>query len=167
MSRIVLAFLLLTAGAALFSSGASAQSMNMNSPTPKNYRTVFLSCLAHTKDDAVLKRIGICVGGSGMICRRMKETGATVACDATQQEVWQKLLDGWYNQALAKLSGNAKTALEAAQKSWKAYRSAKCGYWAVHYGTGNFHTLVAGDCLREATGLRAIEMHEVLNDLSQ
>jgi uncharacterized protein YecT (DUF1311 family) len=135
-------------------------------PTKQETDTVN-RCLAETKDDDTLKQIALCVGGTGFICRQKPNTVETVACHTQLQNLWDGLMNQWYGEAMKKLSGDAADALKQAQSSWTTYRDAKCGYWAKRYAEGTFHQIIYADCMRETTGMRAIEMKEILDDASQ
>jgi uncharacterized protein YecT (DUF1311 family) len=95
-------------------------------------------------------------------------TMTIVFCQTREQKIWDDYLNGWYGEALKKLTDDpdAAAALKGAQRGWIQFRDAKCDYWEKRYEGGTFASVAAGNCMRTTTGQRAIEMRAILDDLS-
>ena len=131
-------------------------------------RKMIADCLDKNSGDEI-KAMGACIGLIGDRCP--DEPGANtmtiVACQIREQKIWDDYLNEWYGESLKRLADDpgAAAALKDAQRTWIAFRDAKCGYWEKRYEGGTFASVAAGNCMRETTGERAIEMRAILDDL--
>ncbi len=94
-------------------------------------------------------------------------TFTIVACHMREQKIWDGYLNQWYAGAEKRLADDAaaQTALKDAERAWISFRDAKCGYWGKRYEGGTFASVIAGDCMRDETARRALEMRAVFDDL--
>jgi uncharacterized protein YecT (DUF1311 family) len=132
-------------------------------------RKALAECLERTAGEGDLKRMSACIGLIGDKCA--DAPGATtisiVECHSREQSIWDEWLNAWYEEAQGRLKDNAgaSAALKEAQRAWIAYRDAKCGFWSKLYEGGTFASVAAGDCMRVTTGMRAIEMRAIADEL--
>jgi len=86
-----------------------------------------------------------------------------------EQTIWDGYLNTWYGEAQNKLKGDTASgdALKQAQRAWIAFRDAKCAYWEKRYAGGTIVAVLTGDCMRVETGIRALEVRAILDDLDQ
>lgn len=137
-------------------------------PTAAERKTI-ADCLERTAGEPELKQMGECIGLIADPCPDAPgaNTFTIVACHMREQKIWDGYLNDWYGEAHDKLKDDAgaASALKEAERTWIAFRDAKCGYWSKRYEGGTFAAVIAGDCMRMETGRRAIEMRAVLDDL--
>ena len=157
---ITLLFLMLTAA------HARAQS---DEPTAAERKTI-ANCLDKSAGEDELKEMSACIGLIADPCPNAPDanTMTIVFCQTREQKIWDDYLNGWYGEALKKLTDDpdAAAALKGAQRGWIQFRDAKCDYWEKRYEGGTFASVAAGNCMRITTGQRAIEMRAILDDLS-
>ncbi len=156
-------------GVLLLVSGAAMAQAEFE-PTPAE-RNSIAQCIARTASERELKQMADCIGVAATPCVDAPDanTFSLVACHMREQKIWDERLNVWYGEAQARLKDNASAsaALKDAQRAWIAFRDAKCGFWAKRYEGGTFASVAAGDCIRETTGLRALEMRAIADDLDR
>jgi uncharacterized protein YecT (DUF1311 family) len=132
-------------------------------------RKAIAECLKQAAGEPGLKQMAACIGIVADPCPDAPgaNTGSIVACQMREQKIWDGYLNQWYGEAEKRLADDkaAQAALKEAQRSWIAFRDAKCGYWQKLYEGGTFASVVTGDCMRVETGRRALEMRAILDDL--
>jgi uncharacterized protein YecT (DUF1311 family) len=161
MTRFVLLACLILAA----SSQARADDFD---PTPAD-RKAIADCLEQSAGQSALKRMGECIGRVADPCPNAPgaTTVSIVACNLREQKIWDEWLNDWYGKAQAALRTNplAAQALKDAQRAWIAFRDASCHYESQLYEGGTFASVAAGNCMRITTGMRAIEMRAIADDL--
>jgi uncharacterized protein YecT (DUF1311 family) len=110
----------------------------------------------HPADRRTLCRCDGCQHG---VDRRMSQTRTDDLGRLSQHLVWR---------CPGQLKGDTSTAsaLKQAQRAWIASRDAKCAYWEKRYEGGTIVSVLTGDCMRVETGIRALEMRTILDDLN-
>ena len=136
-------------------------------PTAAERKTI-ADCLDKNSGDE-LKAMSACIGLIADPCPDMPgaNTMTIVVCQIRERKIWDDYLNDWYDESLKRLADepNAAAALKEAERAWIQFRDAKCGYWEKRYEGGTFASVAAGNCMRETTGQRAIEMRTILDDL--
>jgi uncharacterized protein YecT (DUF1311 family) len=132
-------------------------------------RAKIASCIERTASEGELKQESDCIGLIADPCIDAPDatTASLVACHKREQVIWDDYLNKWYGEAQDKLTEDAAAgvALKTAQRSWIAYRDAKCAYWAKRYAGGTIVPVLVGDCERVETGRRALELRAIVDDL--
>lgn len=166
MLRIVSALAPLFLAVLLTSAPAFAQAEF--EPTEAEQKKI-TDCLADNAGESELAQMSSCIGLIADPCPEAPgaNTFTIVACNMREQKIWDERLNDWYGQAQSRLKDDpaAAAALKEAQRSWIAYRDAKCGYWEKRYEGGTFASVATGNCMRVATGQRALEMRAIFDDL--
>ncbi len=88
-------------------------------------------------------------------------TAGMVQCSSIALEGWDLLLNSTYQSVMSYADDGVKTALRSAQRSWIAYRDAKCAVWLSLYEGGSMGRLLGADCMRDETARRALDLREI------
>ncbi|MGV1014340.1 MAG: lysozyme inhibitor LprI family protein [Methyloceanibacter sp.] len=152
----------------LLGGSAQAWAEEAFAPTAAERATISV-CIARTASEPELQQMSACIGLIAGPCVEAPDanTFSLVACHMREQTIWDEYLNTWYGEAQDRLKDDtaAAGALKAAQRTWIAFRAAKCAYWAKRYDGGTIVSVLTGDCMRIETGRRALEMRAIFDDL--
>ncbi|MBM3544841.1 MAG: DUF1311 domain-containing protein [Alphaproteobacteria bacterium] len=151
---------------------APAQSLAQDAFVPTEAERAKISdCIKRAASETELKQMSACIGLIAEPCVEAPDanTASLVACHMREQTIWDGYLNTWYGEAQNKLKGDTASgdALKQAQRAWIAFRDAKCAYWEKRYAGGTIVAVLTGDCMRVETGIRALEVRAILDDLDQ
>lgn len=151
---------------------APAQSWAQDAFVPTEAeRTKISDCIKRAASETELKQMSACIGLIAGPCVEAPDanTASLVACHKREQSIWDGYLNTWYGEAQDKLKGDTASgdALKQAQRAWIAFRDANCAYWEKRYEGGTIVAVLTGDCMRVETGIRALEVRAILDDLDQ
>ena len=100
---------------------------------------------------------------------QMTQTAMNQCADAQYRSA-DRTLNTTYGKLLAKLSPAGRSALQAAQRAWLAYRDAECAFETAGTAGGSIHPFVLSQCLEgltaAQTALLAAQANCVEGDLS-
>ncbi|MDP2800727.1 MAG: lysozyme inhibitor LprI family protein [Phreatobacter sp.] len=119
------------------------------------------SCIGNARNDAG-KRLA-CVGSFARTCIQRAENQTTMGterCYMLEHRAWDALLNRYFRE---RPQGEKGTALVAVQRAWISYRDLKCGYFRIHHDGGSIARILAGNCMMDETGRRAIEVRAFRN----
>jgi len=83
-------------------------------------------------------------------------TAEMVDCLKAQTAEWDKRMTIAYEKAMKEASPQQHDQLRAAQRLWIQYRDANCLYYGM--GEGTIARIDAGECMRNMTEARAMEL---------
>jgi hypothetical protein len=127
---------------------------------------IIRSCLAARTDiDAKPEE---CVGQASRACgERQGEGAATTAgvvlCATREAEAWRGVLETNAATLRAQESETQVVLLERALAAGEQWARDRCGYDASYYEGGSLARVLAAQCLRDSTALRAIDLHRRLH----
>ena len=84
-------------------------------------------------------------------CGAQLTQGAMNACADAQYRTADKALNAAYAALLAKVSPAGRGTLQAAQRSWVAYRDAECRFETLGTSDGSVHPFLLSQCLEGLT----------------
>ena len=84
-------------------------------------------------------------------------TAGMIACIEAELKVQDAGLNAAYKSAMAKLTADQKTGLQAAQRAWVPFRDADCGS-LYHPDWGTLSRVNAASCVLDRTIERTIEL---------
>ena len=146
---------LIAAASVLTFAPASAESWS----TPEEARAEIEKCFL-ANPDGEARCLGIVVDECLDIPVN-QTTAGMVQCSSIALEGWDLLLNGTYQSVMSNADSGMKSTLRSAQRSWIAYRDAKCAVWLALYAGGSMGRLLGADCMREETARRTLDLREI------
>jgi uncharacterized protein YecT (DUF1311 family) len=123
-------------------------------------RATIDKCLKRVADEPVLKRASECIGLIADPCAD-KDNATNLACQERETRIWDDELNAAFQDARRHADSVTNDALKNAQRSWIAFRDAKCAVSEKMYEGSTMAALFASYCKLEETGRRAIEMQAI------
>ncbi len=135
-------------------------------PTDDDHRAV-QDCLEAARVDRL--HAMRCIGVASEACQHDPQMGSTKGltdCARREMAVWDDMLNSHYQELREKLSRTGKLSLRNIQREWIQWRDVKCELPYSLFEGGSIASPMAADCLMQATGLRAIELGQALDSVS-
>jgi len=100
-----------------------------------------------------------CIGAASNVCQEDDpSTHGIVACSGREQSWWDQQLNFYYAELKSGLPPDVFDSLRTAQRSWIAYRDARCDYEYRLWGEGTMRQIIGAYCWMEMTAERAIDL---------
>ena len=107
-----------------------------------------------------------CIGTATNICQGSPEGSSTPGiadCNRRETSWWDAQLNFYYEELQAKLAPDVFQSLRDAQRTWLAYRDAKCKFVYELWRDGTIRSAMQSFCILEETAHRSIELGAALD----
>jgi uncharacterized protein YecT (DUF1311 family) len=144
--------------------GAAAQQRDSGEAPLTGLVVVLEGCAVDARRDRAKEFA--CIGLHAVRCLARPGNDTTMAmarCWQDEAAAWDILLNRWWRE---RPQGPRGEALRDVQRSWIAWRDARCGYFDTFRQGGTMARIEAAQCMAEETALRAMELRGFRRDPS-